>query len=53
MLSVVLSAMLSTGKFIPTIVEPPKPPTPVGTGTRYAPKVDRSAPRKTEGAGSR
>jgi hypothetical protein len=51
MLSVVLAAMLTTGVFVP---DPTPPPVITqSSGTRYVPKVDRSAPRATEGAGSR
>lgn len=48
-----LSLMFALSVFVPGPMEPPKPPTPVGTGTRYVPKADRGAPRQTEAAGSR
>jgi hypothetical protein len=51
MLSVMLSAML-TGAFVPDPTPPPVITQSSGT-RRYVPKVDRSAPRQTEGAGSR
>jgi hypothetical protein len=50
-IALVLTQVPAIAAFVP---DPTPPPVITqGTGTRYVPKVDRGAPRQTEGAGSR